>query len=136
MPCGSSLSSRVCQKAPVVKSSLPLDYDRALEEFNMDNEVLDEILASFIQMGKKQIVSMEDALLQGDAEVVRREAHKIKGGASNLVALPLAKAAEHLEHCAENGHLEEAAKALEKLREEYSGLSIFFSSHNSINVKF
>ena len=52
---------------------------------------------------------------EGDAEVVRREAHSIKGGAANLTANDLSRIAFEIENIGISGMLEEGIDSLQKL---------------------
>ncbi|MBW1706752.1 MAG: Hpt domain-containing protein, partial [Deltaproteobacteria bacterium] len=55
----------------------------------------------------------------GDAEVVRSEAHSIKGGAANLTADALSKVALELENIGKSDVLEGGIKVLERLENEF-----------------
>ncbi|MBC8412443.1 cache domain-containing protein [bacterium] len=81
-------------------SSIPINYELALEEFEGEKEVLDEVLKDFLSAVKQQLPILKLALEQNNRDIAKREAHKIKGGAANLVAIPLSKAAATLEKAA------------------------------------
>jgi len=78
---------------------------------------------------------LREAIASEDAEVVRREAHKIHGGAANLTAMPLAAAAERLELLGESGDLAEAPEALDKFEERFQELKRFVSGGDTCNHK-
>ncbi|MBI9089069.1 MAG: response regulator [Desulfobacterium sp.] len=75
----------------------PMVLDRAVEEFDGDRELVLEILSGFLAIAKGQVSTMEKALEHQERDVIRREAHAIKGGAANLTADRLADLAHELE---------------------------------------
>jgi CheY-like chemotaxis protein len=76
---------------------LPLDYDQALDEFGNDPEFFKDVLLEFIRMAAQQLKRIDEAFIRQDFAVIQSEAHAIKGGASNLTAMPLSNAAAELE---------------------------------------
>ncbi|WP_152555027.1 hybrid sensor histidine kinase/response regulator [Desulfonatronum thiodismutans] len=111
-------------------SGEPMDYHRAVEEFEGDAELLEEVLQGFLGNVARQIPVMEETLIAGDLVSLAEQAHAIKGGAANLLAKELAGAARDLERIGRgDGLVEEPAKeredgdmALERLREAYRRL--------------
>ncbi|MCP4647618.1 MAG: response regulator, partial [bacterium] len=91
---------------PEADSQAPMDLDRAVEEFEGDREFLMEVLAEFLQNVSTQIETIRQALPDGELEVVRQEAHSIKGGAANLTAHDLSGVAFELEKAGESGDSE------------------------------
>ncbi|MBN2297254.1 MAG: PAS domain S-box protein [Deltaproteobacteria bacterium] len=96
----------------------PIDYKRAMDEFECDDEFLRELLEEFIRNVKGQIQTIQKAITDGNAEKVRTEAHSIKGGAANLTADDLAKAAYDLEMLGKSGDVADGAELLERLETE------------------
>ena len=97
--------------------SAPMDFDRAVEEFEGDKQFLMEVLDGFLKNVRAQIGTIRQAISDGDAEVIRKEAHAIKGGAANLTADDLSRTALELENIGKSGVLEggmEITKRLEK----------------------
>ena len=103
----------------------PLDYKRAIEEFEGDEEFLKEVLEGFCDNVKKQIITIEQALNDEDSETIRKEAHSIKGGAANLTADELAEIALELENIAASGYSEKAVCMNEKLVKAFDRLENF-----------
>lgn len=99
--------------------SIPIDYDRALEEFLGDRIFLDTILKGFVATAVEQLKKINRSLIESDLEAIRKEAHAIKGGAANLVAMPLSEAASHTEILAREKNTEELTKAVEKMTVEF-----------------
>ena len=103
----------------------PLDFERALAEFEGNREFLSGLLERFLESVRNQLGTIREALDRADAEILRREAHAIKGGAANLAAAELSSAAAELEKTAKSGSLGEAAGGLEKLEKAYRRLDEF-----------
>ncbi len=83
----------------------PMDFHRALSEFDGDKDFLLEVLNEFIKNIQNQLPKIKQAFVDGAAEVVEMEAHSIKGGAANLTADKLSKIAHELEKAGKSGDL-------------------------------
>jgi HPt (histidine-containing phosphotransfer) domain-containing protein len=103
----------------------PMDFARALEEFEGNREFLTGLLERFLENVRAQLGTLREALDRADAEILRREAHAIKGGAANLAAAELSSAAAELEKTAKSGLLGEAPGGLERLERAYRRLDEF-----------
>ena len=103
----------------------PMDFARALEEFEGNREFLMGLLESFLENVRAQLGTIREALDRADAEILRRESHAIKGGAANLAAVELSSAAAELEKTARSGSLGEAPGGLERLERAYRRLDEF-----------
>ena len=110
-----------------------MDFEAAVEEFEGDKEFLMEVLEGFLENVRAQIPTIHKAISDGDAEVVRREAHSIKGGAANLTADVLSKIAFELENIGKSGHLEGSIEVLERLEKEFYLLEAYVRNQNSSN---
>ncbi len=84
-----------------------------------------EVLEAFLRNVRTQIGTIRQAISDGDAEVVRNEAHSIKGGAANLTADELSSVAIELENIGKSGVLEGGIEALERLEKEFYRLENF-----------
>lgn len=80
-----------------------IDYARALDEFGGDEELLGTLIHQFLEDVEQRRQNLRKALCAADLETLRADAHKIKGGAANLTALPLSRAAANLEQAAKAG---------------------------------
>ncbi|MCK5056828.1 MAG: response regulator [Candidatus Aminicenantes bacterium] len=107
----------------------PLRYEQAIAEFDGDKELLDHLIAGFLENLRKQIPSLSDALKKGDAQKMLFIAHRIKGGAANLTALPLSSAATQLEALTESGHLEGADSLIKNIKKEFNRLKDFLAKN-------
>jgi PAS domain S-box-containing protein len=99
------------------EDSPPIDIQRAVDEFEGDKEVLGEVLDGFLDKVRAQFGTIRQALSDGDAEVVRKEAHSIRGGAANLAADDLSEIALELEAMGRSGDLEEGYEVVGRLEE-------------------
>jgi len=104
------------------KKDLPMDFEKALNEFEGDEALLMEVLKGFMENVRGQIGLIQQALMSRDADRVRREAHSIKGGAANLRADELSRIAFELENLGKSGKFERGIEALKRLEKELDGL--------------
>ncbi len=107
------------------KDVAPMDFEKAVKEFEEDRDFLMEVIEGFLSNVKAQIGIIRQAITDGDAEVVRKESHAIKGGAANLCAGKLSGIAFDLEKIGKSGNLKTAAEALERLEKEFLSLAAF-----------
>ena len=114
------------------ESKAPMDFPRAIEEFEGDEEFLLEVMEGFFENVTSQIGIIRQAIPEGDAEVVRREAHSIKGGAANLTADELSKIAFELENIGTSGVLEQSIETLERLEQAFSRLEHFAKNRTDL----
>ncbi len=106
----------------------PMDLDRAVKEFEGDREFLLEVLAEFLQNVGTQIETIRQAFPHGELEVVRQEAHSIKGGAANLTANDLSAVAFALEKAGESKDSEGGVEILAALEKEVDTLTQYYSN--------
>jgi HPt (histidine-containing phosphotransfer) domain-containing protein len=100
----------------------PFDFETAVDEFGGNSEVVSSLIEKFIEEAELQIKNISQALESQDVETIRKEAHKIRGAAGNLVAMPLSLAAENLEELVKSGQIDDAAEKVEALEQEFSRL--------------
>ena len=74
----------------------------------------------FKQAVPGQIRQMEKALNNNDMEMIRKEAHKIKGGAGSIAAFVLMDVARRLEDAARQGIETDATTLLGELTDRYN----------------
>ncbi len=107
---------------PADLSAEPMDLACALKEFMGKRDLLLKTLRHFLEAGRAQIETIQKALVDGNAPVIRQEAHKIKGGAANLTAHRLARCAHELEKAAAAGDLGHAVAAMDDFKLEFKAL--------------
>ncbi len=85
----------------------------------LDNGMLcGMILHKFAARSGDQVAALERAIDSGNAPELARQAHTLKGVATDLSAETLCALAEELQRTAERGELHEAGLALVRTREE------------------
>ena len=112
------------------KEAATMNFEVAVKEFEGDKEFLMEVIEGFLENVRSQIGTLRKAISDEDAEVVRREAHSIKGGAANLTADNLSGAAFELENIGKSGILEGGFEVLEKLEKEFHHLEAYTREYN------
>ncbi|HHO75649.1 MAG TPA: PAS domain-containing sensor histidine kinase, partial [Deltaproteobacteria bacterium] len=97
----------------------PINYKKAMDEYDCDKDFLLELLEVFIRNVRDQIDTMRKAIAENDSEKIRTEAHSIKGGAANICAERLSAVAYDLEEIGKSGNIETASKVLDTLEKEF-----------------
>ncbi len=104
---------------------IPMNYKKALAEFDGNEEFLMELVNDLLEEVKPQIETIRQAISDNEHETVMREAHSIKGGASNLAADDLSGVAFELEKAGKAGVSEGNKDLLTKLEKQFSRLERF-----------
>ena len=102
-----------------------MDYDATLLEFDSDRDFLQEVMDGFAQNVEKQLILIRQAVIDGDAALVGRESHAIKGGAGNLQAHELANVAAMMEKLGKTGNLQGLQDTLPAMEEAFGRLRDF-----------
>jgi HPt (histidine-containing phosphotransfer) domain-containing protein len=95
------------------------DFQKAVRAFMGREDVVRSVLASFLDSGEKQLATMSGALEAQQWEPLRQEAHAMKGGAWNLAAASLGKAAAALEAAAKSAAAADCGSAYRLLTQEF-----------------
>ncbi len=114
-------------KSKTDKANTPINFEKAVAEFDGDKAFFVGVLEGFMENVRDQIEILRQAVSDGDAELVRREAHSIKGGAANLTADELSKIAFKLENIGQSEVLEEGFEVLGRLEKEFQRLEAYAS---------
>lgn len=114
-------SSAAAAPAPEEKGEQVEVFDRAglLDRLSGDEEVLRELVNTFLDAMPRQITALGEAIEKRDAAGVRLHAHSIKGASANMCISGLQSAAYRLEKAAEEGNLSESWEGLERVRAEF-----------------
>jgi signal transduction histidine kinase/PleD family two-component response regulator len=96
--------------------------DMLLQRLGGDIVTYDEIIDVFLQDVPKQIHTLEDAILRGDAPIVQRQGHTLRGASANVGAVRLEKAAVQLEKASEKTDLRQAVEVLDRIKAEFNRL--------------
>lgn len=113
---------------PISSTTDPLNYEKALKEFENDSELLRDVIIGFIKKLGEQLPAMHRAMAEGNIGQVKDEAHAIKGGAANLCAERLSYTARVLEAACRNDETQTTADTLKKLQEEYNTFKEFVTA--------
>lgn len=103
----------------------PVIDPQAIENLRMLNPddgdaFLRELAEIFVSDTPKRLAELDQTLASGDAVAFVRAAHSIKGSSSNLGALALREAAEHLEHQAKKEGLGNVTGLIAAVRAEFT----------------
>jgi signal transduction histidine kinase/DNA-binding NarL/FixJ family response regulator len=103
-------------------STLPpelFDLEQLLEMRALAGESFDELVGQFQGSANDGLVSMRNAIDNGDAVALKRAAHKLKGAAATLGAKIVAERCHALEVIGKEQRMEAAAEQLHCLEQEY-----------------
>ncbi|MCP3874995.1 MAG: response regulator [Desulfobacteraceae bacterium] len=103
----------------------PLNYEKALDEFENDEQFFIEVLNGFIQSVAKQLPKIKQAIEDKDYKTIKGEVHSIKGGSANLTAMPLSSVAAELEQTAESKDIKQSILLIKDLEKEFVRLKNF-----------
>jgi HPt (histidine-containing phosphotransfer) domain-containing protein len=119
-------------EAPASDAGVQLfDWDKAVEHMEGREELLKELVASFLVECENLKKLIRDAFASQDQVALTRGAHTLKGNASMFQASPTVAAAKQLEMLAKEGRWEEAQDAWSRLQTHVDRLLPALSSHAS-----
>ncbi len=104
------------------------DIKDALERVEGDRDLLEEIVRIFTGECSSNMDAIRQALSAGDAPLLERLAHTIKGASANLSACAVSTTALKLEKLAAAGNLADAPEWVDKLQHEIGRLLPEFAS--------
>jgi HPt (histidine-containing phosphotransfer) domain-containing protein len=113
----------------IKKEDSPLNFEKLLVEYDGDRNILSELLWRLVEDVRDQVGKMHKAISDGNIEVLRREAHTIKGVAAMLTADNLSSVASEIEQIARSGSLEGGTEILERLEKEFSRLEAYIRKY-------
>ncbi|MGB8266613.1 MAG: Hpt domain-containing protein [Candidatus Velthaea sp.] len=99
-----------------------LDLARLREVFEDDEAGIVELLEMALGTGGKHVAHLKDALAAHDAEGLHRAAHGIKGSASNIGALQVARISAEIEEQARNARWDGISELVTALDAAYAAL--------------
>jgi len=109
--------------APEQEGAAPVfDLDDALARIEGDRELLEEIVSIFIAECASNMDAIRQAHSAGDARLLERLAHTVKGASANLGAVAVSQAAFRIEKTAASGDLASCAELIEKMQQEIDRL--------------
>ena len=104
------------------ENSQVIDKGSALDQLEGDEELLGQMVGLILEDCPKFMEDIRAAIARGDAEVLQRTSHTLKGAVSNLQAHTVYEAALRLEMIGRSADLSGAEEALGKLNEEMNRL--------------
>jgi two-component system sensor histidine kinase/response regulator len=92
-----------------------LDHEAAMARVGGDEELLKELAQLFLEEYPRLMAELREAHAQGDARMVERTAHGLKGSVANFGAKPAVEAAYQIEQLGKGGKLDAVTEALRTL---------------------
>ena len=105
-----------------IENQPPIDIEKTITEFQGKTDLLLEILKTFKVRVRAQIMNIKQHLSVNNYNPILSEAHAIKGGAGNLGAFKLSRAAAGLEEAAGEASSAKANAATDDLEKEFHRL--------------
>jgi len=99
-----------------------MDINSVMERVGGDKELLAELAELFIEDSQKLLAQIKEAIVRGDARVLERVAHTLKGSVGNFSAKTAREAALKLEEMGRNSELADVDQAYTRLDKEISRL--------------
>ena len=99
-----------------------LDREALMERVDGDEEMYAEVMDTFLEDAPRQIGRLEAAVDAGDPALVARHAHALKGSAANVGAIALQQAAIAAERAGESRDLDQAARVVQLVVDEFQRL--------------
>ncbi len=106
-------------------SDKAMDYEQALEAFEDDEALLLETIQRFIAQVERQLHVLRTAVSTKDFQLVRQESHALAGGAANLAAEPLRRAAHRLEQSDDNQLFLRGEQQVYEIMEEFERFTAY-----------
>jgi HPt (histidine-containing phosphotransfer) domain-containing protein len=97
-----------------------------------DHAFAQELVATFIASGERQLSEMTDAVAAANRAALARAAHQLKGACANIHAHALKSAAEQMEAGSANGNVRALEQCNARLREEFERVKQFLSDPSVI----
>lgn len=112
----------------------PFDLDAALAYMDGDKALFNELVKVFVEESTNQVNQARAGIANGDAKLVERSAHSIKGSASTFAAKRSTEAARHLEILGREGKFTEFLPALAVLEGELELLNAALTAASDEDV--
>ena len=109
------------------------DFHAAVETFMGEQDVVKNLLDSFVPRVMGDIQQMEEALKRKDFDTLRQTAHSIKGGAWNLEAKDLGNQAADLEKAGREQSETDARSALEGVARAFRTLESYLKQEGYLS---
>lgn len=99
-----------------------LDEEALMEECDNDKDLLRRMIEIFDRDSKERLPKLHEAVRSGDADVVKQEAHALKGGIGIFYAVAAFDTAYELEKMGTEGDLRSAELTMQTLEGQLKSL--------------
>jgi two-component system sensor histidine kinase/response regulator len=108
----------------------PIDLPAALSIVDGDQDLLLDLIVTFLEDYPRSIVELHQAIASGDALRMGQLAHSLKGAVASFAAHTAQALAYDLECRGRQGELENASAVLQQLEHELERLAVFATEHD------
>ena len=120
--CCSNLDHQPLRSYPESSQPCLLEQSPSPNRLGGDEELLRELCQIYLEESPKLLEKLRQAVVDGDAETVKRVAHSIKGEVGYLGAETASQAARQLENMGNDKDLSQAAAIFAVLERELMGV--------------
>lgn len=103
----------------------PMDISQLKSMVGDDDDVIRELLETFLSSGHETIDELESAINSGVVENVKLKAHSLKGASANYGADTLHRVCSHMEDAATNNDLSEIPRMFLDLKRKFTDVEGF-----------
>lgn len=118
-----------CENQNGEAAAVPLDLRAIHEASDGDMDFAKELLEVFIEDCRERLGHLAEGVRNADAEIVRREAHTIKGASANVGASGLRELAWAMERTDPVASADSAARLLVELHQESERVKAFIMDY-------
>ena len=97
-------------------------------------DIVADLAGMFLKDARTRLEAVEEALQKGDAPVVERAAHTLKGGSGSMGARGMSGLCAQLEHVGASGDLSQGSELLGRIREELGRVERALEAEVSVEV--
>jgi histidine phosphotransfer protein HptB len=108
---------------------LAVDISRLNEISDGDSEFENELILMFLEDCPQRFTTLQGAVTLMNWELIRKEAHGLKGASGNMGANQMQFLAAAVEKAPEETTSEEILRSFEALCDEYARVESFFRAH-------
>lgn len=102
-----------------IDPNLIFNYDMLLKKLSEDEELLKDIMITYLKDAEKRIKDLEELLEKQNLSSLSFQAHALKGPSLNICAHNVGNISSEIEKNAKNGNLDKLRPLLEELKNEF-----------------
>jgi signal transduction histidine kinase/DNA-binding LytR/AlgR family response regulator len=114
----------------------PVDMDRMLDLTDGNNDSLRELVEMYLKQTTKQFAQINEAIVAGNADSLRRVAHSCAGASATLGMTHLVPKLRELEKIGGAGSVAGAAEVMQKCVEDYTRIHDFLKMNPELTPVF